>query len=256
MIISVGKNNYTNNRFAYWEWSAPVLQTYDEVVAKFRELKLQGRRIKSFYTVGMGYNWTHNAIGNAIYNALADKIAAKQITPDGPFPFLPEGAHITRYAEIDEPFLIEFEDGDVLGVDYSEGSSVRLEMNTVPKDIQYGTNHPTFHPNVLFESLIGREIVAIEITTSTECDDFTRSHGLNIDEQDTYITKISLVCKRDRAWECEKLEFSSFYDYGLVALTDGAGCITTIHAPDVKNVVDGFIDEDSLNLEDDYHFDE
>ena len=256
MIISEGKNNFKNNEFTFWEWSAPILQTHDEVTAKIKELKLQGRKIKNFYSVGMGYNWTDDTIGSAIYNVLEGMINEKQISSKGPFPFLPHGVYISRYVEIDEPFLIEFEDGDVLGIDYSEGSSVRLEMNTIPKDIHYGTNRQTFHPNVLFDSLIGREIVAVEVTTSTECDDFTWSHGLDIDEQDAYITKIAIVCKKDRDWEREKLEFSSFFDYGVVALTDGAGSIITIHAPDIKDVVDGFIDEETLNLGDDYHFDD
>ena len=255
MIISEGKNNYKNNEFAFWEWSAPILQTHEEVMTKIKELKLQGRKIKKFYAVGMGYNWTDDAVGSAIYNVLEGMINEKQISKNGPFPFFPQGVHISRYVEIDEPFLIEFEDGDVLGVDYSEGSSVRLEMNTIPKDIHYGTNRPTFHPNVLFDSLLGREIVAVEVTTSTECDDFTWSHGLDIDEQDSYITKIAIVCKKDRDWEREKLEFSSFFDYGVVALTDGAGRIVTIHAPDIRAVVEGFIDEETLNLEADYHFD-
>ena len=54
MIISDGKNNFENNEYSYWEWSAPVLQTYGEVVSKIKELNLQGRVIKNFYTVGMG----------------------------------------------------------------------------------------------------------------------------------------------------------------------------------------------------------
>ena len=56
MILSNGKNKFPNNEFSFWEWSAPILQTHEEVVAKIKELKLQGRVIKSFYTVGMGYN--------------------------------------------------------------------------------------------------------------------------------------------------------------------------------------------------------
>ena len=256
MILSNGKNNYKDNTYSFWEWSASVLQAYNEVMAKIKELKLQGRVIKSLYTVGMGYNWTDDNIGEAIYNALERMIASEKISPKGPFPFLPDGVYISRYAEIDEPFLIEFEDGDVLCIDYSEGSSVRMEMNTIPKDIKFGTNRKTFHPNVLFESLIGKEVIAIEVTTSTECDEFTWSHGLDIDEQDAYITKISIVCKKENEWEREKLEFSSFYDYGIVALTDYAGTILTIHAPDIKNVVKGFVDEETLNLLDDYQFDD
>lgn len=255
MIISDGKNNFKNNEYSYWEWSAPVLQTYGEVISKIKELNLQGRVIKNFYTVGMGYNWTEYDIGEAIYNSLEEMINLKQISAEGPFPFLPDGVYISRYAEIDEPFLIEFEDGDILCIDYSEGSSVRMEMNTIPKNIDFGTNRKTFHPNILFGSLIGKRVVAVEVTTSTECDDFTGSHGLELDEQDTYITKISIVCKQENDWKREKLEFSSFYDYGIVAVTDYAGITLTIHAPDVRNVVDGFADEETLNLLDDYHFD-
>ena len=254
MIISEGKNNYPNNEFKYWEWSAPVLQTHDEVVHKIKELQLQDRIIKGFYTVGMGYNWTDDNIGEAICNSLEKMIEEKGITEKVTFPFLPEGVYISRYAEIDEPFLIEFEDGDILGIDYSEGSSIRMEMNTIPKDISFGTNRRTFHPNVLFGSLIGREIVSVEITTSTECDDFTGSHGLDIEEQDTYITKVAIVCKKDGEWEREKLEFSSWFDYGIVTLTDYEGQTLKIHAPDIRNVVSGFVDDDVLNLEDDYCF--
>jgi len=256
MILSKGENNFKDNTYSFWEWSAPILQTHDEVIDKIRELKLQGRVVKSFYTVGMGYNWRDDDIGDAIYNTLEAKINEKLISPDGPFPFLPEGIYIPRYAEIDEPFLIEFEDGDILGIDYSEGSSVRMEMNTIPKDIHYGTNRKTFHPNVLFRSLIGKKVIAVEVTTSTECDDFTSSHGLDIDEQDSYITKISFVCRKDGEWECEKLVFTSSFDYGIVDVTDYEGRPLTIHAPDVKAVVEGFVDEKTLNLEDDYHFDD
>ena len=256
MIVSSGKNNYPNNEFSFWEWSAPILQTHDEVMTKIKELKLQGRAIKGFYTVGMGYNWTGDNIGNAVYNTLERMIKEKCISPKGPLSFLPEGVYISRYAEIDEPFLIEFEDGDILGVDYSEGSCVRMELNTIPNDIQFGTNRRTFHPNVLFGSLIGKEIVAVEVTTSTELDEFTWSHGLDIAEQDAYITKVSIVCRKDGEWECEKLEFSSWYDYGIVVVTDYDGKTLKIHAPDIKDVVKGFVDEETLNLRDEYHFDE
>ena len=256
MILSNGKNNFKNNEYSFWEWSAPILQTHEEVTSKIKELKLQGRVIKGFYSVGMGYNWNEDDIGDAIYNATKRLIKENRITSRGPFPFLPEGVYISRYAEIDEPFLIEFEDGDILGVDYSEGSCVRMELNTIPKDIEFGTNRRTFHPNVLFGSLIGREIVAVEVTTSTELYEFTRSHGLDIGEQDAYITKISFVCRKDREWERENLEFTSWFDYGMVAVTDYEGVTLKIHAPDVREVVAGFIDEEILNLQNDFSFDE
>jgi len=35
MILSNGKNKFQNNEFSFWEWSAPILQTHEEVVAGF-----------------------------------------------------------------------------------------------------------------------------------------------------------------------------------------------------------------------------
>ena len=57
-------------------------------------------------------------------------------------------------------------------------------------------------------------------------------------------------------WEFEKLEFTSWLDYGIVALTDCDGKTLTIHAPDVKAVVAGFIDDEVLDLQDDFTLNE
>ena len=67
---------------------------------------------------------------------------------------------------------------------------------------------------------------------------------------------ISFVCRKDREWESEKLEFTSWCDYGIVGITDYEGAPLKIHAPDVKEVVAGFIDEETLNLQDDFSFDD
>ena len=96
--------------------------------------------------------------------------------------------------------------------------------------------------------------MSVEVTTSFELDDFTCSHGLEIGEQDAYITKMSIVCKEAEEWEFEKLQFSSCFDYGIVTLTDCDGETLKIHAPDIRDVVSGFIDEDVLDLKEDYRF--
>ncbi len=102
-----------------------------------------------------------------------------------------------------------------------------------------------FHPDVLFESLIGREICAVDITTTT-WSDFPCKYELG--EQDAYISEISFVCKKLNSYDVEKLTFSSYYDYGIVALKDGRGVDVSINACDVKKVVEGFVDRDALEL--------
>ena len=45
MVLSDGKNNFPNNEFSFWEWSAPILQTHEEVVSKIKELKQRRSRV-------------------------------------------------------------------------------------------------------------------------------------------------------------------------------------------------------------------
>lgn len=257
MILSKGNNKFTNNVFSYWEWSAPILQTHNEIIAKLKELKLEGRTIKNIRCVGMAYNWRDDDIADSIYNVL-DRMTPKQRCdlPNSKA-FLPEGVYLLRWIEIDEPLLIEFEDGDVLAIDYSEGSSVRIDMNTIPNNITFGTNSPTIHTDKLFGDIIGKQIVAVDITTSTVSPDFTASHGLHLDEQEAYIVGLYIRYREKSAYyPHNSLYFASHLDYGIVELKDYSGETMKIHAPDVKNIVEGFIEDDILNSHEEFEWDE
>lgn len=162
-----------------------------------------------------------------------------------PDDFLPSGVEVSCFAELDEPLLIVFEDGDVLAVCFDEGSSVRMEFNTIPITIEPGTNRKTFHANRLFRDLIGKRITAVEVTASTEKPDFTGSHGLCLDEQTSYIGKLHFVCDDEviNRSRC-RLSFEAWLDYGHVSLTDYDGQTLTVPASDVPWIVEGFVDSD------------
>ena len=253
MILSKGNNEFTNNTYSYWEWSAPILQTYDEILSKVKELKLEGRTIKNIYCVGMAYNWTDDNIANCVYNAVDGMSNNQRQSLKNPRAFLPEGVYLLRWAEIDEPLLIEFEDGDVLAIDYSEGSSVRIDINTVPKNISFGTNRPTVNADKLFNDIIGKEIVALDITTSTESPDFTASYGLTLDEQASYIIGFSIRYRStDSYYPHNSLFFTSHYDYGVVELKDCNNETLKVHAPDIKQIVEGFIEDEILDSQEEF----
>lgn len=242
MKVSEGKNQYKNNVFDGWEWSAPRLQTYEEALQKVKELKLEGRVIKNFYAVGMGYNWTDNDLGEAIYLALEKKDITGELPPEGTYPYFPEGVSLFRWAELDEPFLVEFEDGDILCLDWSSQASVRMELNTIPKDIRGGTNKKNFHPNALFSPLLGMEIHRVELTM--EADRFR--------EQGDCFAKINLVCTA--GWDTwMNLEFVPVMgEYCAVTATDRWGPCS-IPAPEARAVVEGFIPADILDSDDEYN---
>ena len=246
MVLSEGKNNYENNEFSFWEWSAPILQTPEEVMQKVNELKLIGRKIRNIYAVGMGYNWCDYEIESLICETVKEKEPKVNLQS-----FLPEGIYVPRWAEIDEPLLIEFYDGDILGVDFSEGSCVRLELNTIPKHIEPGVNRKTFHANKLFEKVINKTIKAVEVVSTTEMPDFTGSHGLELKKQISYISKIYFWVDDKNYYSYERiaLEFFPFVDYGHIYLCDNYMNTIKIHAPDIKEVVKGYIDNEILDGE-------
>ncbi len=253
MILSDGKNKFENNEFSFWEWSAPILQTHDEIISKIRELNLTGRKIKAVHCVGMAYNWSDDELGERIYRKLEDMTPEQRSTLPNPCPYLPEGIHLTRWIEIDEPFLIEFEDGDILAIDYSEGSSVRMELNTIPKGISHGTNRPTIHANKLFSDIIGKEISSVEVTTSPTEPEFTGSCGLTLDEQASYIVGLRIRYRGGNInYIHNSLYFTSYVDYGIVEMRDDRDEIMKIHAPDITEVVKGFIDDDILYSQEEF----
>jgi len=63
---------------------------------------------------------------------------------------------------------------------------------------------------------------------------------MDIDEQDSYICKLSLLCENRKSRDTERLEFTSFYDYGHIRLTDSEGQMLKIPYSDVKRMLEGF----------------
>lgn len=251
MIYSQGNDKFVNNEFSFWSWSAPVLQTPNEVMSALSELGLEGRIVKNIYFVGMAYNWRDDDISDAVYDTLCQMTPAQREALPNCTAFLPDGVELLRFAEIDEPVLIEFEDGDVLAVDYSEGSCVRMNMNKIPTDILPSTNRRTIHPNKLFEDIIGKKIVSVQVKVSTQEPEFTGSHGLELDEQPWYVAGLEISYTNGQYW-CENgyLSFTSMMDFGVVELRNADGSLQKINAPDVKAVVEGYIDSEVLDSQD------
>lgn len=241
MIVSEGNNNFENNTFSFWEWSAPILQTPEELVAALHDLRLQGRVIADIRAIGMGYNWREDDIGDAIYNRLVAAVGeehAQEILAKTEYP---EDVKICRWAELDEPLLIRFQDGDILGICFDEGGSARLSLNTIPWNIQPGINHPTFHANRLFADMLGKTITQIEVTSVLDMPVFTGSHGLTLGEQPAYISKLTLYYNDNGIIRpCRSLVFEPLDDYGIISLIDQDGCCCEMPCTESIYVTEGF----------------
>ena len=238
MIPSKGNNQFKDNMFDFWTWSAPILQTAEEVTAFVHEQKLIGRTIKDIQAVGYGYDWSYDYFYNII-KAIYKKDRKALESMDFPCSI-----------EIDEPLLILFEDGDILGIDYSDGSSIRMEMNTLPWDLRPGTNRKNFHADRLFRDILGSRISNIMIASSITQPEFTGSHGLELAEQTSYLDSVSFLCQKNRQVDNAPdpllgFKFESWFDYGCVSLERKSG-IVRLPATRLMDILAGYVSPEDM----------
>ncbi len=236
MIQSTGNNIFKNNEFDFWTWSAPILQTPEEVVHKVHELKLLGRIIKDIRAIGHFYDIEHSDWFQDIFEAIQQGNDNLLATLEFPC-----------YITIDEPLLIQFEDDDILGIDFSEGSSIRMDLNTLPWDIS--GDRRNFHANQMFKDIIGREIEDVYVTSSLNPPTFTGSHGMDLDNQPSYVHKILFNCGRKRnthTTDWKQLTFKAWFDYGAVSLKDNSETIM-LPATCIKQVMEGYLTQSNLD---------
>ena len=114
----------------------------------------------------------------------------------------------------------------MLGIDFSEGSSVRMDLNTLPWNIGSKGGSKNFIAGKMFKEVLGRKIIDVSITASLNEPTFTGSCGLSLEEQDAYVRSLAFVCvANDRGPNSPTwvdLSFEAFYDYGTVSLENGA----------------------------------
>jgi hypothetical protein len=240
MIYSQGDNYFRNNRFDFWTWSAPILQTAEEVVAKAHELQIVGRVVKDIRALSHNYGFMFNDSCREIFEAVRNNDDKALSALD-----------FECSVEIDEPLLIQFEDGDVLGIDFSEGSSIRMDMNTLSWDILASIDERNFHANRIFDNILGKRIDDIIVSSSLTEPHFTGSYGLELDEQPSYLRSVSFMYldgeENDLNSEWKQLLFEAHFDYGIVSLTDSGSTVLTLPATRIKDVMEGYLTQEDLD---------
>ena len=186
-------------KFDFSKWNVKLIQNPFELMIELNRLNVKYKPIKSIRLVGYAF-------------ALEDIIDPYDL--DGNIVVFDDDEFV-KYVEIDEPFIIEFEGGDCLEIDYSEGSSIKVGLNSLPKDIETNIGK-NVDGNVFFSECIGKEIIgyAVEMEDGPLDWYFTSSSDISIDyNQDLYISKFRIVLTKNLS-----LEFESWHDFGHVAL--------------------------------------
>ncbi|MBQ8636698.1 MAG: hypothetical protein IJ423_01730 [Clostridia bacterium] len=229
-------DDFSDYTFSGNEWSAPTLKYAAEIEKELEKMQLVGRQIKNMKMIGLSYYLTRDCIESAAYNMLSnlpederqDMSNYKNISPDMGF---------SRCSKIDEPFLIEFDDGDVFEIDTPQDMCYRFSMNCIPWHIDAGTNLPNADANKIFSVCIGKKIVEIEVCEYT--DGFEAGKG--------FVSRIVLWLENDIG-----LCIHPVFDYCRISCIDKNNEDVFITFKDLKDALFNYEDlhtDDTLDFE-------
>ncbi len=194
------------------KWNVPIIQEPNELMKKLKEFNLIGKKITNIRCVGLCYDLTEDDIEDEAYNYYRNK-NVENLAEISTYENIPLDTLLLRSVQIDEPIIFYFDNGDRLEVDYSEASSLKIGKNSLPKNIQYGTNIPNADMNIVFSNCLNKKIIGFEVSMSDELlDDFTGSHGIQEPEnQMSYISSFEIKLE-----DWISIKFNNFFDYGRV----------------------------------------
>ena len=217
-IYSKGKDNFKDYTFSAREWSAPTMVSPKEIRERIDSFALCGRKIKRMRMIGLSYFHTRDWVEEAAYRQV-EHLPEKERQLKSDYSTIDPDMQFNRYAEIDEPLLIEFEDGDVFEIETPQAPEFRMSMNCIPWWIDAGTNQPNIEADILFSPCIGQTIIAIEVNTYvTDKDPMFRSAFDEPPYQREFVSNITLRLENGM-----DLQISPDIDYCEVSCVDANG---------------------------------
>ena len=164
-LISKGKNNFDDYVFSSLEWSAPTMVSPEEIKRRLNSFKLTGRKITRLRFIGLSYFHTRDWIEESAYQSLPENMSEEECQRRSDYNSIDPALNLTRCSEIDEPFLICFENGDTFEIDAPQEPEFRFSLNCIPWNIDSGCNGPNLDANIFFAPCIGKRIVDVEVNT-------------------------------------------------------------------------------------------
>ena len=214
----VGYDTFKDGVFSYRDWSAEVVTEPQEIRAQIDSFALIGRKIKRMQMIGLSYMHQRYSVESVAYGQLMH-LSEEERWRKSSYHNIDDKIVFNRYTEVDEPFMIEFEDGDVFEIDIPQEEEFRMSMNRIPWDIEHGVNAPNLDADVLFSPCIGRTIVRVELNPGMLNCDLGGIHAFKeLPYEGNFVTDIIF-----RLDDGTALKFGGVFDFCAVSYigTDG-----------------------------------
>lgn len=164
-IYTNGNNIFENNKMSWKNWSAPIMKKPQEIKEYIQKFNLVGRKIKRLKMVGLSYFLTRDWIEEAAYNSYTDDMDEDERQRLSEYNNISGDLQFSRCSILDEPLLIEFEDGERFEIEFPQEAEVKCSMNCIPWNIEAGVNLPNVDANVLFSPCLEKIIEKVEVKT-------------------------------------------------------------------------------------------
>lgn len=208
------------------KWDVKLIQEPNELLETLKTFNLKYKKIKSIQLIGPDSNYT-DYLEEIIYNRTEDEEL-------GDLENFKDDYMFDRFIEIDEPIIIEFESGDKLEIDYSECGSLKVGLNSLPNELKSFYGYNNLNGNVIFSNCLGEQLNGFAVHMQDEFElsrDFTGAHGIEEPkDQKSYVSGFSLVLSNHIY-----INFTNFFDYGYVWISDYLGKIDQIAWKELKN---------------------
>lgn len=196
-------DSFPGGTFDSSRWSAKSVYGVSAIRALLDSFHLVGRRIANVWTTSHDYFNDENGLDANGHDEQAD---------------------VQRCMEIDEPFVIEFENRETFEMDVVMSPTYRISMNKIPIRL-LKSKYDNVDPGVMFAPVVGRTITAVDFRTIPESgqDDSVESVLFRLDDG------------------CA-LELSGFYDFIDVTLRDRTGEPCTVSLSDLSDGLFNYLD--------------
>ena len=208
--ISNGNNEFKNNIFSESDWTAPIMVDPSQIKSTIDTLNLIGRKVTNIRAIGLCYNLMEESIEDAVYNCL-NGIDEEERLIRSNWDNIDGSIKFDRVLEIDEPVLIEFEDGNIFEIDVPQVPEFRMGMNLIPWNIEAGTNSPNADACIILEPCLNQMITDIEVNTYKTTEDPMFSKPFDEEPYEREFVSEIVVWFENKMGLC----ISGFYDYGM-----------------------------------------
>lgn len=165
----MNQNIFVGNKFNRQMWQAFSTKSKKELENILSSMELEGRIVKDITFVGHAYNLSRMEIEETVYSGL-ENLGEEERQRKSDYDNIDKHFLLRRFAEIDEPLLISFQDGEQLELN-ADLSCYEISMNKIPFDIKPGICSRNAHAKVLLYPCLHHAITEIEVVRGQGIDD-------------------------------------------------------------------------------------